>query len=90
MAKITDGQEKPGSAVKITVLGDVKILYSDSVIIHTNRFGLVFDFAQPVGPRQQNVVSRIGMSREHARVFAQILVRQLEKDQNKPSKTVIH
>lgn len=80
----------PSGSVKISVPSEVKILYSDSVIIRANKFGLVLDFAQQVAPRQQNIVARIGMSREHAQAFAQVLVGQLEKDRKKPTKTIIN
>ena len=76
--------------IKISVPGDVKILYSDSVIIRSNKFGLVLDFAQQVAPRQQQVVARVGMSREHAQAFARVLTKHLQAKPRKPTQTVIH
>ena len=44
------------------------ILYTDSFFMSSNEFGMVLDFAQRVGPtNQQHVVARIGMSIEHAK-----------------------
>lgn len=44
------------------------ILYADFVYIKSNENGIVLDFAQQLGPSDQfNIVSRIGMSKEHAR-----------------------
>lgn len=43
------------------------ILYSDIVYIKTNENGVVLDFAQQIGPSNQySVVSRVGLSKEHA------------------------
>lgn len=43
------------------------ILYTDMVFISTSEDGVTFDVCQKAGnPNQLQVVSRIGMSREHA------------------------
>lgn len=43
------------------------VLYADSVYIKSSKNGLVLDFAQQVGTTDQfNVVSRVGLSKEHA------------------------
>ena len=55
-------------------LDTTPILYTDSIFMSTNPDGLVLDITQRVGPTNQiRVVSRIGMSREHAKKFAQEL-----------------
>lgn len=44
------------------------ILYADFVYMKSNEHGVVLDFAQQLGPSSQyTVVSRIGISKEHAR-----------------------
>jgi hypothetical protein len=56
------------------------VLYSDSFFISSNEFGVTLDFAQRVGPtNQQQVVSRIGMSVEHARKMIEVIQDHLEK-----------
>ena len=46
------------------------ILYTDNVFMSTNEDGVVFNFGQGVGPSNQiKIVSRIGMSRNHAKKF---------------------
>lgn len=50
------------------------ILYTDSVFITSNEYGVVLNVAQSVGPtNQQEVVARIGMSRDHAKVLLKVL-----------------
>ncbi len=61
------------------------VLYTDAVYIKANKNGVVLDFAQQVGPSNQyNVVTRIGMSREHAQEMIENLEALLRND---PAKT---
>lgn len=51
-------------------LDTTPILYTDNILMTTNEDGLVLDVAQKIGPSNQlRIVSRIGMSREHAKKF---------------------
>lgn len=51
-------------------LDKTPILYTDNVYMTTNEDGLVLDFAQKLGPTNKvRIVSRIGMSRQHAKKF---------------------
>ncbi|MCL4384140.1 DUF3467 domain-containing protein [Patescibacteria group bacterium] len=56
------------------------VLYSDSIVINSNQWGVVFDFGQSMGPNpaQTNIVSRIGMSREHAKALLEALKKNIE------------
>lgn len=46
------------------------ILYTDNVFMSTNEYGVVLDIAQKLGPTNKSrIVSRVGMSREHAKKF---------------------
>ncbi len=50
------------------------ILYTDSILMNTNEDGVILDVAQKVGPTKQlKIVSRIGMSRIHAKKFVKKL-----------------
>lgn len=50
------------------------ILYTDMVYMNVNEDGVIFDICQKVGPTNQfQVVSRIGMSRDHAKKFVKKL-----------------
>jgi hypothetical protein len=49
-------------------LDTTPVLYTDHVFMATNEDGLVMDFGQKLGTTNQlRIVSRIGMSREHAK-----------------------
>lgn len=51
-------------------LDTTPILYTDNVYMSANEFGIVLDIAQKLGPTNKlRIVSRIGMSREHAKRF---------------------
>lgn len=52
-------------------LDNTPIYYTDSVYITANPDGVVFDVLQKLGnTNQARIVSRVGMSREHAKKFA--------------------
>jgi hypothetical protein len=62
-------KQAPGQNVNVNT-ERTPILYSDSVFMTTNEYGVVLDVAQRLAnTNQMQVVSRIGMSREHAKKF---------------------
>lgn len=51
-------------------LDTTPILYTDNIFMTSNEDGLVLDICQKIGPtNQMRIVSRIGMSRNHAKKF---------------------
>lgn len=59
-------------------LDTTPILYTDTVFITVNDDGVVFDIGQKiVATPQTRIVSRVGMSREHAKKFLKELNRLL-------------
>jgi hypothetical protein len=51
-------------------LDTTPILYTDNIFMTTDENGVVFDIGQKLGPTNKlRIVSRIGMSREHAKKF---------------------
>lgn len=52
-------------------LDTTPILYTDNIFMTTNDDGVVLDVGQKIGAttNQLRIVSRIGMSREHAKKF---------------------
>ncbi len=51
-------------------LDSTPVLYTDNIFMTTNEDGLVLDICQKLGPSNQlRIVSRVGMSREHAKKF---------------------
>jgi len=64
-----DEKKKQELAVNIN-LDTTPVLYTDNVIITVNPDGVVLDVTQRLANTNQiRVVSRIGMSREHAKKF---------------------
>lgn len=80
-------QETTAGRIEINVPADVKILYSDSAWVTASNYGIVMDFAQIMGnPSKQQVVSRVGMSREHAEALLGVLQQKIVELQNKSDK----
>jgi hypothetical protein len=67
--------QKPAVQIDIN-LDKTPILYTDNIYMTTNEDGLVLDFTQKLGPTNRlRIVSRIGMSRQHAKKFLSELSR---------------
>lgn len=64
-----DEQQKPQHKVNLNP-DTTPVLYTDNVFMTSNDFGIVIDFGQKMGPTNETkIVSRLGMSREHAKKF---------------------
>lgn len=76
---------------------DTRIVYTDMVHVMVNNYGVVMNFMQSGGPGNQPLaVSRIGMSREHAKSVLEVLQKTLslqdpktlpQQSASKPEKT---
>lgn len=77
-------QSQGNTGVQINIPNNLPVLYTDSVYVTASKHGIVFDFAQNViSTNSQNVVSRMGMSKEHARALYKILGQKIsEVDRN--------
>jgi len=79
--QIPNNQSMPGFQVNV---GNVPVFYTDSAFVTTSQWGLVIDFAQTVGPtNQQNVISRVGMSKAHAKALAEVILKKLADEESK-------
>ena len=83
-----DWRPNTGSGEKRTPVfvlpGDVKIAYTDMVHVVSNDFGLVVNFMQGAGPTgQPMMVSRVGMSHEHAKSLINILQKVMQAPEPK-------
>jgi hypothetical protein len=66
---------------------DNKIVYTDTMHATVNDHGIVMQFMQQVGQNQPAVVSKVGMSREHAEKVIEVLQNTLKQhDQGKKQK----
>jgi hypothetical protein len=67
-------EPNPAEVAVSVNLDNTPILFTDNIFITTNEDGLVLDIGQKVGSSNQiRIVSRIGMSREHAKKLVQKL-----------------
>ncbi len=49
---------------------NIPVLYTDMIFMNVNEDGVIIDVCQKAGaPNQYQVVSRIGMSKDHAKKF---------------------
>ena len=64
-------QKNESQQMQINVnLDTTPILYTDNILMTSNEDGLVLDVCQKIGPSNQlRIVSRIGMSKNHAKKF---------------------
>lgn len=76
--------DRDQQGIQVNLPNNIVILYSDSAWLTINQFGVVLDFAQRMGQtNQQTIVSRIGMSKEHAKVLIAALADLLDKEELK-------
>ena len=70
---------------------DSRIVYTDMVHVIANDFGVVINFLQGNGTKAQPIaVSRVGMSREHAKSVLEVLQKTLnQSDKQKPAQKML-
>ncbi len=65
---------------------DARIVYTDMIQVMVNNYGVIVNFMQGAGPSNQPLaVSRIGMSKEHARSVIEVLQKTLDQAENPPT-----
>lgn len=71
------------TTLTISLPDSLPVLYTDMVNVVSNKYGVVFNFVQGVGPKgQPTVVSRVGMSHEHAKSILEVLQKTLDQPKN--------
>lgn len=74
-----DGSDRPPVLVMPM---DVRIVYTDMVHLTANDFGVVMNFMQTGGPSGKPLaISRVGMSRDHAKSVLEILQKTLAQSE---------
>lgn len=77
------------AGIQINIPNNLQVFYTDSVFVTVNAFGVILDFAQTMpGVKQQSVVARLGMSKDHAKAFLSVLGQQLDTDKNMVMKKI--
>lgn len=76
-------KRKQGQQVQVSVnLDTTPVLYTDNINMTVNPDGVVLDVMQRLGPTNQvRIVSRVGMSREHAKKFVEKLGKLMLKSE---------
>lgn len=75
---INDGPD--GVKPMVMVTADSRIVYTDTVHVMVNNYGVVMNFLQSGGVNNQPMaVARVGMSREHAQSVLKLLEKTLQR-----------
>lgn len=83
-AQLTDNETALARTPVVVLPNDARIVYTDVVHVTVNRHGVVMNFLQEGGPNSQPlIVSRVGMSREHAESILEVLKATLEQSRPK-------
>ena len=70
-----DSNDRP---VALVTPEELRISYTDMVHVTVNNYGVVINFLQSTGPTNQPIiVSRVGMSKEHAKSVLEVLQKTL-------------
>lgn len=67
---MASSKKTPAERISINI-DTTPILYTDNINISVNQNGAVINVMQKISSNQKKVVSRIGMSREHAKEFVE-------------------
>lgn len=70
--------EQPTQQTAYITPADARIVYTDLVHVNANKFGVVINFMQNLGPNQPMAVSRVGMSHEHAEALLEVLHKTID------------
>ena len=83
-------QADANQALAMIMPNDLRVVYTDMVHVMVNDFGVIMNFMQTTGVNNQPLaVSRIGMSKEHARSVIEILQKSLAQSNKKqPPKAI--
>lgn len=77
--------DESGNAQQVTVgvtPHDARIVYTDMIQVMVNNYGVIINFMQGAGPSSQPLaVSRVGMSKEHARSVLEVLKKTLDQSE---------
>lgn len=71
--------------VVMVVQQDTRVQYTDMVNVTVNDYGVVLNFMQKTGQAQPQLISRFGMSKEHARSMIRVLENTLEQAEKPPT-----
>lgn len=80
----TNHDEQTIKQTAVVTPDDLRISYTDMVHVSVNDYGVIINFMQGAGPTSQPmIVSRLGMSKEHAKSVLEVLQKTLEQSDKK-------
>ncbi len=79
LAGYDDDTSNPDGQVTVTMPADLRVIYTDMVHVSVNDYGVVMNFMQSAPGNRSMAISRVGMSKEHARNVLEILQKALNK-----------
>lgn len=80
---MNDEQGNPQQMTVGVTPHDARIVYTDMIQVMVNNYGVIINFLQGAGPSNQPLaVSRVGMSKEHARSVLEVLQKTLDQSDN--------
>lgn len=84
------GTQDKDQAVEVNVQSNTPILYSDAIFVTSSDYGVVLDFGQRLGStKRHNIISRIGMSFEHAEAMLRVIKQNIEDHKMKKVKKFV-
>lgn len=88
--KMESLDEALGAKNTVVVMpADARIAYTDMAHVVSNQHGVVINFLQTNGPATQPlIVSRLGMSKEHAKSLIELLERTLSPEAERPQRAL--
>lgn len=85
--------DEVGGAQQVSVAvtpHDARIVYTDMIQVMVNNYGVIINFMQGAGPANQPLaVSRVGMSKEHAKSVLEVLQKTLDQADNPPQQKLL-
>lgn len=83
---IDEVAQEVAQSMAMIMPNDLRVVYTDMVHVMVNDYGVIMNFLQGGGPNNQPLaVSRIGMSKDHARSIIELLQKSLNQAEQKPS-----
>jgi transcriptional regulator with XRE-family HTH domain len=80
---VNDDQGNPQQVTVGVSPQDARIVYTDMIQVMVNNYGVIVNFMQGAGPGNQPLaVSRVGMSKEHAKSVIEVLQKTLDQAEN--------
>lgn len=79
LAGYSNSDDASDKRLSVTVPHDLRVIYTDMIHVSVNDYGVIMNFMQSAPGNRSMAVSRVGMSKKHARSVLEILQKTLDK-----------